>query len=179
MKKSLNKKTLCLAAVALTLTAGLTAGSAMAYFTTYATADGGQEISLGLTTTVPEETVSDWTKHIVIKNTGDSDCYVRVKIFAGGKYEEGITVSDASGKWTPGTDGYYYYSDILAPGESTEELIVKIDNMDSAQSFNVIVIQECTPVLYDESGNPYADWNVITNSGEESYTNQNEEVGES
>lgn len=172
MKKSLNKKTFCLAAAALTFAASLKAGSAMAYFTTYAAADGGQEISLGLTTTVPDETVSDWTKHIVIRNTGETECYVRVKILAGGKYEEGITVSDTSGKWTPGTDGYYYYSDILAPGESTEELIVKIDNMDSEQSFNVIVVQEWTPVLYDESGNPYADWNVHD-------TKQDEEAGES
>ena len=35
MKKKLNKKTLCLTAAALTLTAGLSVGSAMAYFTTY------------------------------------------------------------------------------------------------------------------------------------------------
>ena len=40
MKKSFNKKNLCLAAAALTLTAGLSVGSAMAYFTTYATASG-------------------------------------------------------------------------------------------------------------------------------------------
>ncbi len=38
MKKSFNKKNLCLAAAALTLTAGVSVGSAMAYFTTYTTA---------------------------------------------------------------------------------------------------------------------------------------------
>lgn len=48
MKKKLNKKTLCLTAAALTLTAGLSVGSAMAYFTTYVTAQGGQELSLDL-----------------------------------------------------------------------------------------------------------------------------------
>ena len=26
-------------------------------------------------------------------------------------------------------------------------------------SFNVVVVQECTPVLYTEDGTPYADWN--------------------
>ena len=61
MKKKFSKKSLCLAAAALALTAGLSVNSAMAYFTTYATAAGGVTISLGSTTTVPEETVSDWT----------------------------------------------------------------------------------------------------------------------
>ena len=46
MKKKLNKKTLCLTAAALTLTAGLSVGSAMAYFTTYVTAQGGDEFRL-------------------------------------------------------------------------------------------------------------------------------------
>ena len=57
MKKKLNKKTLCLTAAALTLTAGLSVGSAMAYFTTYVTAQGGQELSLGFTEVIPDEEV--------------------------------------------------------------------------------------------------------------------------
>ena len=40
MKKRFSKN-FCLAAAALTLTAGISVGSAMAYFTTYATASGG------------------------------------------------------------------------------------------------------------------------------------------
>ena len=28
-------------------------------------------------------------------------------------------------------------------------------------SFNVVVIQECTPVAYDEAGNPTADWSTV------------------
>ena len=107
MKKKLNKKTLCLTAAALTLTAGLSVGSAMAYFTTYVTAQGGQELSLGFTEVIPDEEVSDWTKHIKIENTGDYECYVRVKVFAGSQYQEGLVYSDESGKWTPGDDGYY------------------------------------------------------------------------
>ena len=26
------------------------------------------------------------------------------------------------------------------------------------ETFNVVVVQECTPVLYNEAGEPYADW---------------------
>lgn len=98
MKKKFNKKSLCLAAAALALTAGISVNSAMAYFTTYTTAAGDVTISLGSTVTIPEEKVSDWTKHIVIKNTGDYECYVRVKVFAGEKYQDGL-VYQGSQKW--------------------------------------------------------------------------------
>ena len=70
MKKSFNKK-LCLAAAALTLTAGVSVGSAMAYFTTYATTSGGAAISLGSTTVIPQEEVVGMEKRISVKNTGD------------------------------------------------------------------------------------------------------------
>ena len=40
-----------------------------------------------------------------------------------------------------------------------------IDELDPSEEFNVVVIQECTPILYDEDGNAYADWdNVVTDS---------------
>ena len=159
MKKKFNKKSLCLAAAALALTAGLSVNSAMAYFTTYTTAAGDVTISLGSTVTIPEETVSDWTKHIVIKNTGDYECYVRVKVFAGEKYQDGLQYQ-GSQKWSPGENDYYYYSDIVPAGGETEELQVKIDSKDSEEEFNFIVAQECTPVLYDNEGKPYADWNA-------------------
>ena len=79
-------KHLCLAAAALTLTMGVSVGSAMAYFTTYASASGGASLSLSNTVTIPEEQVIDWTKHVTIANTGNQDCYVRVKAFAGSAY---------------------------------------------------------------------------------------------
>ena len=166
MKKKFNKKSLCLAAAALALTAGISVNSAMAYFTTYTTAAGDVTISLGSTVTIPEEKVSDWTKHIVIKNTGDYECYVRVKVFAGEKCQDGL-VYQGSQKWSPGEEDYYYYSDIVPAGGETEELQVKIDSKDSEEEFNIIVAQECTPVLYDDEGKPYADWNA-----------KQEEVGE-
>lgn len=169
------KKNLCLAAAALTLTASLGVGSAMAYFTTYATAAGGASLSLNNTVTVPEETVSNWTKHVTIENTGTTDCYVRVKAIAGQKYQDGLTYADDNGKWTPGEDGYYYYSDIVPVGEKAQELRIMIDNMDSEEDFNVIVVQESTPVLYDENDQPYADWNRVMDSGETAEVQEGEE----
>lgn len=32
-------------------------------------------------------------------------------------------------------------------------------------TFNVIVIYESTPVMYNEDGTPYADWNAVLDTG--------------
>lgn len=169
------RKNLCLAAVALTLTAGLGVGSAMAYFTTYATASGGASLSLNNTVTIPEEEVVNWTKNVIIQNTGETDCYVRVQVFAGEKYQNSLQYSDENGKWTPGGDGYYYYSDIVPAGGQSEKLMIHIDNLDSEDDFNVIVVQESTPVLYDENNEPYADWSRVMDSGEATDVQEGEE----
>ncbi len=179
MRKYSDKKIFVLAAAAFVLIMNLGIGSAMAYFTTYATAKGGAKIRLGFTVTTPEEKVVDWMKHISITNTGDYDCYVRVKLFAGAVYQEQLTYTDKSGKWSPGADGYYYYSDIVPAGGSTEELLAGVENIknamestDSQRDFNVIVVQECTRVIYDEQGRPGADWNKISDSNTSTYTGE-------
>lgn len=164
--RKINKKSLCLAAAALTLTAGISAGTAMAYFTTYTEASGGVTLNMGFSETIPKEDFSNWTKHVSVENTGDYDCYVRVKALAGSKYQDGLQYSDSDGKWTPGEDGYYYYSDLIAPGESTSVLDIQIDSKESDASFNVVVVQESTKVLYNENNEPYADWTQIADTSE-------------
>lgn len=177
MKKSFNKKTLCLAGTALLLTAGLSVGSAMAYFTTYTQVSGGVTLSLGTTITVPDDNVTNWTKHVTVQNTGDYDCFVRVKAFAGAEYQDGLTYS--GNNWSLADDGYYYYSKILKAGTSLDEkdiLDIRIPYESADQSFNVIVVQESAPVIYDENGNPTGDWDHILDSSQDSYEG-NEEVG--
>ena len=93
--RKINKKSLCLAAAALTLTAGISAGTAMAYFTTYTEAFGGVTLNMGFSETIPKEDFSNWTKHVSVENTGDYDCYVRVKALAGSKYQDGLQYSDS------------------------------------------------------------------------------------
>ena len=179
MKK--NMKTFCLAGAALVLAGTIFVESAMAYFTTYVTAKGQVQMNLDFSKTVPEEDVSVGEsyakKAIQIENTGNEDCYVRVKALAGNEYkliysEENnhiMTVDKA--KWKSGADGFYYYSDILKttePGNRTTTLYVKIPlknpvagSDELPKDFNVIIIQESTPVLYDDNGNPKpADWSV-------------------
>lgn len=157
----MKKKNICLAAFAAVLILAGSAGSAWAYFTTYVEAQGTQTIMLGDQTAVEEPDVSDWTKHVVVASKeGSQPVYVRVKAFSGSQYPLNYS---GSAKWTPGAGGYYYYSDILNAGGKTEELLIKItgvpEEIKEAMELNVAVIYETTPVLYDENGDPYADWN--------------------
>ena len=89
-----------------------------------------------------------------------------VKALAGEKYQDGLQYSDSDGKWTPGEEGYYYYSEPVAPGESSSVLDIKIDSKDTEDSFNVVVVQESTKVLYNEKNEPYADWTQIADTSE-------------
>lgn len=160
MKMFLDKKAFCLAGAAFLLVGNAAVGSAMAYFTTYAAASGGAEVNLGFTKTVLNEKAVDWTKQIAIENQGDYDCFIRVKIFAGEKYQGGLEISGEN--WSKGEADYYYYKNVVPAGETApDQLMVKVDNMESTEGFRVVVVQECTPVLYDETGSPYMDWDVV------------------
>ena len=161
--------------IALILTASsVPLKDSMAYFTTYAHAEGGYTIELGSSTRIEEPKVEDWTKHVVITNEeGSQPVYVRVRAFSGSLYK--LIYSDNSGLWSQGIDknkkpdGYYYYDEILKAGESTAEILIEIKNVPSnvvdGDSFNVVVIYETTPVLYDEAGKPYPDWSATLDSG--------------
>ena len=120
-------------------------------------------MNMGFTETVPDEKVDENGKHVTIKNTGKYDCFVRVKAFAPVE----LTYNAPDGGWSAGKDDYWYYDEVL-PAEKTTGSELNItytfpSGDDKPEEFNIVVIQECTPVLYDEDGSPYADWNhVIT-----------------
>ena len=163
-------KNVLLAATACILILSAGAGSAWAYFTTYTEAQGGYAIQLGSQSTA-EETLDSWTKHVAVTNDAASGpVFIRAKAFAGSEYR--LSYSSANGKWTLGADDFYYYSDIVEAGGSTEVLDIKIDDVPvevkDGDSFNVVVVYESTPVVYKD-GEATADWNaeLITGSTEE------------
>ncbi len=161
MKRFCINKKVWLTAAAAVLAAGLTLPGAMAYFTTYASAGGGAALSLGHSTEI-EENFENWTKDIVITNTGNVDCYVRVKVLAGSQF----TIDFSGDGWSDGEDGYWYYANSIAPDEATGSLLAAITlPEDFMEDFNVAVVQECTPVQYDADGNPYPDWDLAINEG--------------
>lgn len=132
----------------------------IAYFTTYATAKGGHTISASNGDTDVEEGFSNWTKRLTVSNSEQGQpIYVRAKAFSGDIY----TLEYSGDGWTAGSDGYYYYDEILYGGEKTTELLIRISGIPEdtveGDSFNVIVVYESALMQYDESGRPYADWN--------------------
>lgn len=153
-------KLMVLSLAALGLVAASGGQDSMAYFTTYVTAGGSEIVRLGAQTEIRED-VSSMTKHVSIQNVSQTnDCFVRVKAFCG--QDLTLTYTDTSGRgdWYDGKDGYWYYRPIVPAGAATAVLDIKINlpagfNKDE---FNVVVIQECTPVLYDDSGKASADW---------------------
>ena len=154
-------------AAALGMTAALTLEGASAYFTTYVSAGGSQVVRLGSSTEIHED-VSQMTKHISIENaSAENDCFVRVKVFYGGDLE--VVYSDTENNWDEGEAGYWYYRPILPAAQTTTGLDVKINVPEGydRDSFNVVVIQECTPVVFDGTGNPTADWSTVYSEYEE------------
>lgn len=166
MKQMLrNKRTWLLLAVAL-LVCTMSVGTTLAYFTANAEAEGGHVLELGHFTKIREE-FSNWTKHVTLTNTGDRDCYVRLKAFSSSDLE--LNYISQSEKWSLGDDGYYYYSDIVPIGGETEPIDIKIDIPEGyTQDFNVVVIQECTLVLF-EGDEPYADWSMVFDHNDDSF----------
>lgn len=165
----MKKKSIVLAllAMGMVLTAGL--GQTWAYFTTYVEVEGGYPVQLGgRSETDIEEDFSNWTKHVRITNKeGSAPVLVRAKAFCGSLYT--LDYSSPSGKWSLNpNDNFYYYSDILNGGETTEELQIKIGNVpedaEDPSAFNVIVVYESTPVRYDAEGKPYGNWDGTNNS---------------
>lgn len=168
MKKIRWKKQICLAAVAGILLIGVCAEQAMAYFTTYAVAQGGVTLNLEFTETVPNDKVVEKAKIVSVKNEKIYPCFVRLKVFMGNELAKLITDSDyiLGTGWTKAADQYFYYDQILQPGETTTEVKINLsvalgktaEELET-EEFNVIVIQECTPVIYDqETGAAKADW---------------------
>lgn len=149
--------------VAIALFVGV--GKTIAYFTTYAEAKGTVEVTLGDKTTINED-MKENSKLVQINNDSDSQpVFVRVKAFSGSTYP---FTYESDGNWSPGNDGYYYYGPVLNPGEKTTELKVTIkfpEDADVGDNFNVVVIYETTPVIYDAAGNPQANWKNILDNG--------------
>ena len=176
----MKKRRLFLTALALVLVLSAGIGGAYAYFTTYTQAEGGLPIALGNERTF-EEHFEDWTKTLVVSNQPDSvdAIYVRARVFwpetlyLGPERTPVPLTCDISGEGWSGLIGdYYYYNQVVAPSESTTALTVKIsglqkdspyfEELEKGDAFNVIVVYESIPVVYDAAGEPVAptaaDW---------------------
>ncbi len=181
------KKYLLIAAAALLMIGAAAVSPAMAYFTDTHTASGMVTLSLGDSNVKPDESFDGMNKLITVTNTGDYAVFVRVKAIYGSNCTVTLDAASSSG-WSDGGDGYYYYASPLAGktkdtsvGESSSQLklIVAAKEDTTADSFNVIILEEATRVRYDSNGNAIADWNdvikVETDASDESSDTENSE----
>jgi predicted ribosomally synthesized peptide with SipW-like signal peptide len=151
--KTVKKKSILLV-VAMMLVLSLTVGLTLAYFSDYEAAKGGASIALGGQTEI-EENVTDKEKVVQINNIGETNVVVRVAIYmpeALEKVENSITFENAS-DWVK-DGGFYYYTKVLAPGESTSKITAKTtvpDDVQLGDNFDVVVVHESDQALYDES----------------------------
>lgn len=157
--KKVNKN-IVLSLIALVLISSLGLNKALAYFTTHTSATGGYTMNLGFTDTRIDEEVDHDGKHVVIENVGDYDCFVRVKVFGADSLQLKYQLGN---HWQENEDGYFYYNQALASKEKTTELNVKytlpeVKDENKDKDYNIVVIQEFTPVVYDDSGNLVASW---------------------
>lgn len=139
MKVFKSKKLISLAAVALLLTAVV--GGTLAYVFT-STGPVTNTFQPTQVTTTVEETFENKVKtDVKIGNTGDTDAYIRATVVVTWKSESGsvyaqkpgdddysITYETGNG-WTQGPDGYWYYSDEVAPGATTLVFISKAEQL--------------------------------------------------
>lgn len=162
MKFKMNRKYICLTAVALLAVISISVGSAMAYFSTYVVSKGSQKVELDFSRTEIKETVEPGLKKITVRNAGKTECFVRVRVISGAEHKDKWSVDlKNSSTWKDGNDGFYYYfvdgsEKLLKPDDVTS--VLKIAIKDFTKEFNVVVIQENTPALYDENGAAYSDW---------------------
>ena len=137
--------------------------SVMAYFTANTRAKGGYTIQLTGETAIDED-FADWTKRVTITNQKGVPIYVRARAYSAFELQYKGT------GWQGKEDGWYYYQSAVEAGKSTSILNVKIEKQPAPEeetNFNVIVVYESTPVQYDTGGNPYADWKMVLDTGEE------------
>ena len=144
MKKYINKKSIIIASVMLLLL--VTVGTTLAYIFTETTPventfkpskvscavveNGGTPVTGSVTDT------GNVKENVQIKNTGDTDAYIRVAVVVNWASADGSCVwaqtpadddytitYNLSNGWFNGGDGFYYYSKAVSPGESTSVLI--------------------------------------------------------
>lgn len=119
-----------------------------------------------------QETDTEFVKTPMVTNTGADACLVRIRMNVTPEDVQSRKVLDEQGnateldylviggwssKWTLKGDGYYYYNEVLQPGESTEALFKTVTvNYDEVQNpwvdFDIILYQEAVQAEVVENG---------------------------
>lgn len=171
----MKRKDLIAAGLAAALVLGATLAPAAAYLTGNDEAQG--QVPVGPLTSVIriEEDVEDLRKTVTLTSDAKSGpVYVRMRAFAGPEYEKNLKYTRGDG-WSDAADaeGWWYYGPILQANDSASPFVVELVDLPEGtlltegDSVNIVIVYEYTPVLYNEKGEPYADWNLKLKVGGE------------
>lgn len=76
--------------------------------------------------------------YVKVKNTGESDSYIRLAIFN----VSNLVIDEKNpSSWSSDSDGFFYYDAIVKSGETTEDLIINFDST-SIKETNTAIIAE-------------------------------------
>lgn len=176
-QKHLAKRGAAALAIAVALTMGTAAGTAFAYYTDTTHAQGMISFSYDPNppTTEVEEYPVEGQKTVAVKNTGDVDAMVRVKVFypefpdswgvdirivpseEGAEWTQDVTGVDAAGNPTPNSEGWLYWPHPVEPGETTPTFTVQVTLKDGStfnQPFDITVVQQCASAKGFVEGQP-------------------------
>ena len=162
--KNMKKKTiLMLATMVLLLT--VTVGSTIAYLVTSSGPVANTFTPSKVTSAVEEEFTpgSNIKEKVIIRNTGDTNAYIRAAIVITWKDEDGYTKPQVpvAGKdytiiinttdWKL-SDGFYYYQAAVAPGATTTNLIVKCESTGNYTDGRALCVEVIGSAIQSEGG---------------------------
>lgn len=120
----------------------IVAGTTIAYLYTNTPSITNTFTPTKVTTTIVEDDPSETKNNVKVTNTGDIDAYIRATVIVTWKDANGNVYATApvegtdytvtwmpnddkgyASKWVKGSDGYYYYTEVVKPGDSTGVLL--------------------------------------------------------
>lgn len=117
--------------IAMILLIGTAVGTTVAYLTTKTEPVKNTFEYAKVSCEVTEQSEDNTKKNVQVKNTGTTDAYIRATYIVNWLDAHGNIVAsnpagysynvteNPDGKWTQGTDGFFYYTSSVAPGAST------------------------------------------------------------
>lgn len=121
---------------------------------------------------LPAKVACAVTESYQVKNTGDVEVYMRAAVVMTWKAEDNsgnvygqkpaCTLNGIGAKWTLGSDGYYYYTEPIKAGESTNALFTGYTVSDTAPTGYALSIEIVAEAIQaDPFANAEAAWNTI------------------
>lgn len=134
-RKHLRKSKPSLLLITLVVLLGVLVGSTVAYLVANTGSIANSFVPAKITTDITEDFNGSVKNNVQVKNTGEVDAFIRATVVVTWQNDAGevyptapvvgtdYTVSYPGNGWVKHTDGYYYYTSVVKPDESTGILL--------------------------------------------------------